>query len=331
MNTIEELEKTITPLYEVGGCVRDTLLGVAPKDTDYTTPLTPDEVEEKIREAGRRPFVTGKRFGTVGLTIDGKLVEITTFRSERYEPGSRKPLVEFAKSIEQDLSRRDFTINAIARRGNRLIDPFRGQDDLKAGIIRAVGNPTERFKDDPLRLLRACRFAAQLGFSIEEATKRSIAKNAHQILYVSKERWVQELDRLLTSERPAQGLRVAAETGVLRFILPWIALQVDFDQKSPYHSKTLFEHTLAVVEGVENDIYLRWAALLHDVGKPFIQTFKEDGQANYIHHELVGAELVEGIGKYLRWSRERLTRVQELVATHAGETSPLRAADKLAH
>jgi tRNA nucleotidyltransferase (CCA-adding enzyme) len=321
----------IQPLYQVGGSVRDELLGLEPKDIDYATPLLPDEIEEIIKGEGYRAYLTGKRFGTLAFKQDGKLVEITTFRAETYAPGSRKPRVEFVRSIEGDLSRRDFTINAIAKREGRIIDPYLGREDIEKNILRAVGNPGDRFNEDPLRILRACRFASQLGFRIEEKTLAAAHKRAHKILEVSRERWMQELDKLLTGEYAIQGLLALRDTGVLPFILPEVAALYDYDQKSPYHQHDLFVHTGLVVDGVEREAVVRWAALLHDIGKPAARVFKESGQANYVHHEAIGAEMVYGIAKRLKWSEDRRKTVQELVRTHAEETSPLRQADKDAH
>lgn len=203
------IEDIISPSYLVGGSVRDKLLGREPHDYDFATPMLPDDIESKVKEAGKRAFITGKRFGTIGFKHDGDFVEVTTFRSERYGK-TRKPEVEFVTSINEDLSRRDFTINAIALRGTKYIDPFDGRKDLEDRIIKAVGNPSERFNEDPLRMLRAARFASQLGFTIESKTLASIKKNAHKILGVSRERWIQELDKLLLGDHVANGLRVLA-------------------------------------------------------------------------------------------------------------------------
>ena len=168
MSIYDKVKEIIDPVYLVGGCVRDSWLGKVPKDYDFTTPFTPEEIEKKIKKAGRKTYLTGKKFGTLGVKIDGQVVEITTFRQEKYRSGSRKPNVVFVKDITADLSRRDFTINAMARRNNKLIDPFNGKDDLDNKIIKCVGKPNERFKEDPLRMLRAGRFASQLNFTIDE-------------------------------------------------------------------------------------------------------------------------------------------------------------------
>src|SRR6266542_566809 len=320
------IEEIISPVYVVGGSVRDTLLGREPHDHDYATPLLPDEIESKVKAAGKRAYGIGKRFGTIGFNHEGKFIEVTTFRSEQYGK-TRKPEVQFVSSINEDLSRRDFTINAIALRGTRYIDPFDGRKDIKAKIIKAVGNPSERFNEDPLRMLRAARFVAQLGFAIEPKTFASIKKSAHKILGVSKERWIQELDKLLLGDHVADGLRVLAETDLLKFLLPELRLQVGYDQNSDWHELTLLEHTIATVGKVPKILNLRWAALLHDIGKPFVRTDNKRGSSNYVFHDAIGAELIYGIGKRLKWSNERLRIVKELVGYHLDDASPLRQAD----
>ncbi len=326
---ITQVSSFVEPLYLVGGPVRDILLGKRPTDFDFATPLPPDEIEARIRAAGKHPFLIGKRFGTVGVRVEGQHLEITTFRTERYSPGSRKPEVAYVDDITHDLSRRDFTINALAWREGRLIDPFAGQQDLKAGIIRAVGRPGERFQEDPLRMLRAARFSAQLGFSVESETMTAASKRAASILEVSRERWLQELDKLLLALHPDRGLQVLAETRLLNFMLPELAIQVGYDQHTPYHELELWEHTKRVVAGVEAKIELRWAALLHDAGKPYVRIEKTD-RSSYPLHERVSRELALKIGHYLRWPAERIKTVATLVGEHMDPGSPLEAADRAA-
>ena len=206
----------VDPVYLVGGSVRDVLMGRECSDYDFTTPLVPDRIEAAVREAGRRPYLIGKKYGTVGFKADGRLVEVTTFRSEIYPDDTRKPEVEFLDDLAADLARRDFTINAMAMHGEQIIDLFGGQADIEARVIRAVGNPRERFKEDPLRMLRAARFASQLDFSVEPATTRAMERYAHRILHVARERWMAELDKLLVgpsvvyATRAARGDRPAA-------------------------------------------------------------------------------------------------------------------------
>lgn len=326
----EEVQKIISPIYLVGGAVRDEILGRSPKDFDFTTPLTPDEIESAIRKAGRKPYLIGKRFGTIGfkVKVDDRYeyVEITTFRNEKYKSGSRKPEVTFVKDINADLSRRDFTINAIAKRGERFIDPFKGRQDIKDRIIQCVGKPNERFREDPLRMLRVARFASQLEFEIHPSIYHVISSMNYKILEVSKERWVMELDKLLLSSHPEIGLEFLAKTRLLNFMIPELSLQVGYDQNNPHHDLELWEHTKKVVFHSPKEINLRWASLLHDIAKPFVRTDRED-RSNYIKHDMLAGEFVTRLAFYLRWSNERREMVKNLVLHHLEETSPLKEAD----
>lgn len=327
----ETLRKSLSlllriPLYQVGGSVRDEFLGLVPHDIDFATPSTPDEIETAVRGIGKHPYLVGKRFGTVGVKLDGQMYEITTFRSEQYN-GSRKPQVEFVKDIVADLSRRDFTVNAMARGKNGFIDPFGGRYDLKAKVIRCVGSPKTRFKEDPLRMLRAARFAAKFGFTIDLDTYTKMAKMAPLLLTISKERWVMEMDQILMLTNVGEGLRTLMGTSLLKYMIPELGIQWNYDQHTPYHLFDLWTHTRKVVEYSPADLTIRWAALLHDVGKPFVQTWKNDEQAYYIDHEKVGREMVIKIGTYLKWSNARIKAVSDIVGNHLQEDSPLREAD----
>lgn len=326
LEVYKSVAEVVSPVYLVGGSVRDILMDRTCSDYDFTTPLVPDRIEQAVRDAGRRPYLIGKKYGTVGFKTDGRIVEVTTFRSEVYPDDTRKPEVVFLDDLAADLARRDFTINALAMQGEELIDLFGGREDIEARIIRAVGNPRERFKEDPLRMLRAARFASQLAFTVEPATISAMERYAHRILHVARERWMTELDKLLTGPAAVYGLDLLAATGLLRFMLPELQLQVDYDQNSPYHDRTLWEHTLGVVDATERDETMRWAALLHDVAKPFVRAEKPD-RSTYIKHDLLGAEMVERIALYLKWSKSRREAVRGLVLNHLLETSPLRPAD----
>jgi putative nucleotidyltransferase with HDIG domain len=318
--------KVISPVYLVGGSVRDAVLGRECGDYDFTTPLDPDHIETLVRAAGRRPYLVGKKFGTVAFKIEGRTVEVTTFRTETYVDDTRRPEVAFVAELAQDLSRRDFTINAMALADDGVVDLFGGRADLDARIIRAVGNPRERFAEDPLRMLRAARFASQLEFTVEPDTVAAMQRLSHRILFVARERWVAELDKLLVGPGVGAALRLLAETDLLRYLLPELQLQVDFDQNSPYHDRPLFEHTIAVVEAAPADVTLRWAALLHDIGKPYMRAEKPD-RSTYVKHELLGAELVERTGLYLKWGNKRRGDISRLVLEHMHADSPLKAAD----
>lgn len=329
---MNEVRSIVSPVYLIGGSVRDALMGRTPHDYDFATPLVPDEIEARVRQAGKRPFTTGKRFGTIGLNkVQGMMVEVTTFRTEQYTPGSRKPAVAFVGDITHDLSRRDFTINAIAlREDGRMVDPFGGREDIKNKRIRTVGKAYDRFNEDPLRMLRAARFAAQLDFEIDEEIEIQATKKASKILEISKERWVQELDKLLVSINSAKGLEMLASTTLLNFMLPELAVQVGFDQNSPYHELDLWEHTLETVCLAPDDLVLRWVALLHDIGKPYVRVKNKRGYSNYTHHDEVGAEMVQKIGDYLKWPKARTKEVVELVRNHLALDSPLHEADSAA-
>jgi putative nucleotidyltransferase with HDIG domain len=326
-----EVESIISPVYLVGGSVRDILLGTIPSDYDFTTPLLPDEIELAIRAAGKRPYLIGKTYGTIGFKLQGHLIEVTTFRTETYSPGSRKPTVTFINDLTYDLSRRDFTINAMALKlDGTLIDPFHGHTDLSNKVIRTVNKAYDRYNEDPLRMLRTARFAAQFHCAIDLESETQAAKKAHKILEISQERWVQELDKLLVSSHVEIGLAFLARTRLLHFMLPELAIQVGYDQDSPYHQLELWEHTMKTVRLVHPGLNLRWAALLHDIGKPYVRQKNKHGYSNYADHELVGAELVTKIGRYLRWSNARTTAVHDLVRRHLETGSPLDDADSAA-
>lgn len=328
MTILHEVTRILSPVYLVGGSVRDSLIGLTPRDYDLATPLDPDQIEQAIRQVNKRPYLIGKRFGTVGFKTNGHSVEVTTFRTERYVRGSRKPQVEFTQDITYDLSRRDFTINAIALRDDgHLIDPFGGLADLNARLIRTVNKPYDRYNEDPLRMLRAARLAAQLHFTVDLDTEKQAAKKAHQILEVSKERCTHELDKMLVTDHPEIGLEFLAITRLLHFILPELAIQVGFDQNSPYHQLDLWQHTLKTIQLAPKDLFIRWAALLHDIGKPYVQTVNRHNYSNYAHHDIVGAELVSKIGHYLHWSKERTATIRHLVRDHLHDDSPIGNAD----
>jgi tRNA nucleotidyltransferase (CCA-adding enzyme) len=320
----------IDPVYMVGGCLRDKLLGLSPKDFDFATPLLPDEIEEKIKASGKKAYCVGKRFGTLGVKINGQMVEITTFRNEKYESGNRKPSVEFVQDITADLSRRDFTINAMAMRDEKIIDPFGGRLDLLSKRIKCVGEPKQRFKEDPLRMLRAARFSSQLGFEIDYFLESTVGNMAYKILEISKERWVMELDKILMTDKPSVGLDFVMRTRLMNFMLPEMSLQFHYEQDSPHHCFDLWEHTKLVVDACDKDITLRWAALLHDIAKPFVRTKNKKGYSNYILHDYLGSEIVKKTAEYLRWSNERTEKVSSIVFNHLMESCLLKKFDNMA-
>ncbi len=316
-------------LYLVGGSVRDLLLGKIPKDFDFTTPLLPDDIEARLRQVGRRPYLIGKRFGTVGFKLDGQLVEVTTFRAESYKASSRKPEVIFVSDLQQDLSRRDFTFNALALSSAGMVDPFGGADDLARGVIKPVGNAKARLSEDPLRILRMVRFAARLGFSIDDDLRKKASQLARKLSTVSHERITSELDQIITGPHASQALQVMSELGLLAYTLPLLAIQPGYDQHSRYHGYDLWTHSLKTLDGIVPDVVLRWAALLHDVGKPFARADKP-GRSIYVGHDVIGERLVRMRAADLKWSKDRTEAVASLVLHHLDDDSPLRLADNAA-
>lgn len=323
-------------VYAVGGCVRDYILNTIPKDYDFATNAKPEEIQEKIKSSGRKPYLIGKRFGTLGCKIDGQMIEITTFRKETYEFGNRKPKVEYISSLTEDLSRRDFTINAMAMRLHkeklRIIDNYKGKEDLQKKIIKCVGNSKIRFKEDPLRILRAVRFATTFDFQIEEKTANRINKMSYLLLSISKERWIQEIDKILVNDNVSKGLESLFYHKIFTYILPELQLQLNYNQNSKYHDFTLAEHTIKVVREAQKagePIEVLWACLLHDIAKPFIRTNNKNGYSNYINHEILGAEMAEKTAKYFNWSNKRKETVKTLVFNHLKDDSLLRKYDNM--
>jgi poly(A) polymerase len=303
-------------LYLVGGTVRDQIVGRSTHDLDFATSARPELTRELLVAA--KPdaiYAVGERFGTIGAVFGDVVVEITTFRGEVYQPGSRKPEVHYGTTLAEDLARRDFTINAMARdlESGQVVDPFDGLADLRAGRIRAVGDPPLRFAEDPLRLLRAARFVAQLGFSIERSTAQAMASRAPGLAQVSRERIIDELNKLLVAPYVSRGIRVLADVGLLAVILP----EVD-DMRATTQgkrSKDVFEHTLRVIDRTRGDLVLRWAALLHDVGKPRT-IVQSNGEIHFPGHEVVGERLSAEILTRLRADQSLAQRVAHLAGLH---------------
>lgn len=330
-----------SPVYLVGGSVRDTLLGLTPKDLDFCTPLLPDEVEKRIISKGYNAYTIGKKYGTIGMKLPlekggFEFIEITTFRGEEYDQQtknslakSRKPTVHFVTELQEDLSRRDFTINAMAMDSLGIIyDYCDGQKDLQNGILKSVGNPKIRFKEDPLRILRALRFAAKYDFTIESKTWDHMQKQKTALLRVSKERWVVELDKILSVKNLTNGLQLLMDSGVLGVVIPELALQKNYDQNSPYHDFNLWDHTCKVVANCPADnLELRWAALLHDIAKPFTRTENPRGHSNYIHHDLLGAEMSLKVSQYLKFSNARRDFLYHTIRDHLKPDSVLKPYD----
>jgi poly(A) polymerase len=289
-------------------------------DLDFATNATPPETEAVLREPWPPGthiaiYKVGEKFGTIGAIIDNKRVEITTYRGEVYRE-TRKPEVEFIRSLEEDLARRDFTINAMAMAPDgTIIDPFGGRSDLTGRYLRAVGSPEERFKEDPLRMLRAVRFACQLGFDIERDTFAAIIQRAKTLGKISWERRAEEMNKILLSPRPAEGLKLLYNSYLLDQLIPELLPMIGLQQRGDYHHKDVWRHTLQVVENTEADLPLRWAAVLHDIAKPSTKSV-EDGEVHFFGHEFVGAEIARQVLLRFRYSAELVERVTKLVRMH---------------
>lgn len=313
---IRQLAKAGFEAFAVGGCVRDALLGKTPKDWDVATNATPGEIQRVFPKS-----VYENRFGTVGVWQDRNLYEVTTYRTEGAYGDSRHPdEVRFVTRLEDDLSRRDFTVNAMALKlpdkgPVDIIDPYGGRKDLRDRLVRAVGDPDERFSEDALRLMRAVRFAAQLEFSIDPATRKAITKHADRLKSVSGERIRDELMKIMTAEEPDRGIRMLHELGLLGQFLPELLEGEAVDQPK-HHKYPVLEHNIRSLKHTPSDDPLvRLASLLHDVGKP--QSARGSGTERTFHgHEVIGARMTRKILQRLRFSKSDTERVVNLVRHH---------------
>ena len=310
---IHRLQKEGYDAYAVGGCVRDTLLGREPKDWDITTSARPEIVKSLFSHT----IDTGIQHGTVTVMLDHVGYEVTTYRIDGEYEDSRHPKeVIFTGNLVEDLKRRDFTINAMAYNDESgLVDAFEGEQDLKKGIIRCVGNPHDRFGEDALRMLRAVRFAAQLGFSIEERTKVAVADLAPTLAKVSAERIQMELVKLLTSANP-QEMREVYELGLSRVFLPEFDRMMETPQHNKHHMYTVGEHTIHALEAISEDKVLRLAILLHDVAKPLCITTDEEGQDHFKGHPQEGAKMAKEILRRLKFDNDTINHVCLFVRYH---------------
>ena len=296
-NCINALEDAGFAAYAVGGCVRDALLGLTPQDYDLCTAALPEQTEAVF--ADHRLVLAGKKHGTVGVITEGGVVEITTFRTEGTYLDNRHPeWVEFVEDITGDLARRDFTVNAMAWSPTRgFADPFGGREDLQNRILRAVGDPEARFREDSLRILRGARFAAKYRLTPDPATEAAMFALTELMGNLARERVFDELCKLLLHCDAAQLLYFAP---VVTAVIPELSPCVGFDQHNPHHIYDIFEHTARVVEGVPSILSLRWAALLHDVGKPACFTREENGRGHFYGHPKVSAEMADCILRRLK-------------------------------
>ena len=312
----------------VGGCVRDALLGRPCSDIDIASDAHWQDVERLFEERGFATHQTGVAHGTLTVVVNGQPFEITTYRCDGAYKDSRHPdSVRFVSNIEEDLARRDFTINAMAYHPEHgLIDPYGGKDDLAHGVIRAVGDPKKRFDEDALRILRACRFSAQLGFEIENDTYKGMVYNKGLLYKVSAERIVHELDRLLMGGYAGQALVNTVDA--LCAVLPELVAMKGFDQHTPYHIYDVLEHTAHVVDGVPPYRLVRWAALFHDMGKPACFFSDDDGTGHFYGHANVSVFLAKGIMSRLKMSPAFASRVLTLVKRHDEVVEPTPRAVK---
>src|SRR5918994_1488026 len=346
----ERFEGTGHELYLVGGFVRDAISGNPGKDVDATSGARPEEIKRLLRPVADYLWTVGERFGTIAARVGEYAVEVTTYRSDLYTEGSRHPEVTFGDNLVDDLARRDFTINAIAAeaRTGEILDPFEGRKDLEAGVIRPVGDPLDRMRDDPLRMLRAVRFQATLStpekpFAMTPDLEEAIRNNAHWLESISAERIRDEFEKILLSENVAQGLRTLVRLGLMRYIVPEFMETVKVEQEAEFHHKDVFEHTLIVVSSVEPDPILRKAAFFHDIGKPRTLVYEhrcnycgakslhetaEEGECEHcggrtipkkIHfygHENVGAAIARRAMQRLAYPKDDADAVAHLVANH---------------
>lgn len=325
----EKFNKNNFKIYLVGGCVRDLLLNKKVKDWDLTTNATPSEMLKLYPNA-----FYNNDYGTVGIplgyseTEHPEVVEITTFRTETNYSDKRRPdNIAWGKTVNEDLERRDFTINAIAatleagksKNEIEIIDPFGGQDDLNNKLVRAVGNADERFNEDALRLMRAIRFASQLGFSIEEQTLDALTKNAKHLTHIAKERVRDELLKTIASDFPYEGVLLLTNTGLLEYIIPELLEGMGVSQARPgrHHTEDVFTHNLLSLKFCPSaDPIVRFAALIHDIGKPRVKSKDEHGLVIFYNHEVMGSRLAYEICERLRFSKKDRHKVVNLIRWH---------------
>jgi poly(A) polymerase len=312
----------------VGGPVRDALLGRPTHDLDFTTNASPDEILTIVKPISTAQWDIGRAFGTIGARVQREQVEITTYRADSYDGVTRKPTVEFGDSIEGDLVRRDFTVNSMALQvpSVKLVDPTGGVEDLVAGILRTPADPRISFGDDPLRMLRAARFSAQLGFRVDDATADAITELRETLKIVSPERIQSELVRLMQTDDPVRGVRVLVETGLIEEFLPEVsALRLEVDEH--HHHKDVYEHSLTVLSqaialeharhpGAEPDVALRLASLLHDIGKPRTRKLEDGGAVTFHHHDVVGSRMARKRLQALRFDTATTDAVATLIELH---------------
>ena len=316
---IDALESASYPTYAVGGCVRDACLGLTPQDYDLCTAAKPDQTEAVF--AHKKLVLAGKKHGTVGVITDRGVVEITTFRTEGTYNDNRHPdWVEFVTDITQDLARRDFTVNAMAYSPTRgFADPFGGRRDLENKILRAVGDPAKRFQEDSLRILRGLRFAVRYGLTVETATEAAMHAQAHLMDNLARERLFEELCKLLPLVTAGDLLRFGP---ILAAVIPELSPLIGFDQRSPHHAYDLFTHVAHVTAAVPRDLPLRWAALLHDIGKIPTFTTDETGRGHFYGHAPEGAKMADQVLRRLKAPNHLREEAVLLIEKHMTKIPP---------
>jgi tRNA nucleotidyltransferase (CCA-adding enzyme) len=313
LSIINTLNKADFEAFIVGGCVRDSILEKAPKDWDITTNAKPDETKNLFP----RTLETGIKHGTVTILLNGESFEVTTYRIDGvYEDNRRPESVYFTSNLEEDLKRRDFTVNSIAYHPSiGFVDPFNGILDIENEIIRCVGDSNQRFEEDALRMLRAVRFSAQLNFKIDHATVEGIRKNNHLIKNISQERVRDELTKLLLSDFP-EYLAILYQAGILSFVLPEFESCFTTEQNNPYHIFNVALHTLKSVKEIRKDPVLRWAMLLHDLGKPQTKTTDKSNKDHFYGHQEKSYYIAQKVLTRLKFDRKSMDRISRLVKLH---------------
>ena len=303
-------------IYLVGGAVRDGILDIETKDFDFTTNASSEDSINMLNKNKYKTTEIGRAFGTIETTVEDYSIHITTYREDKYNKDSRKPEIKTSGELETDLSRRDFTVNAIAYdiNNNKIIDPYGGLKDLSEGLIRTPDTADISFSDDPLRMLRACRFVSTHGFTPNNELFKAISKNVERIEIVSTERIRDEFTKLLTGKDPSLGLKAFVESGLSELIMPELnELKIEVDPK--HHHKDVYEHTMVVLDRVSPTLVSRMSALLHDIGKPKTKGI-ENGKVHFRHHEVVGAKMSKKILKRLKYDNETIKKVSLLVENH---------------
>lgn len=310
----------------VGGPVRDAILGRVAPDLDFTTNANPDQIYQLLKPIATGLWDIGREFGTIAAQLDGEQVEITSYRADSYDKTTRKPTVEFGDNLEDDLVRRDFTVNAMALRlpSRTFVDPHEGLRDLMLQTLRTPSKPEVSFSDDPLRMMRGARFASQLGFELDPGVFEAMTQMHDRIEIISAERVRDELVKLMLAPDPRPGLEILVDSGIAGLVLPELpALKLELDEH--HHHKDVYQHTLTVVKqaidyekdyGLESDLVLRLAALMHDIGKPATRKLEPGGAVSFYHHDMVGAKLTKKRMQALKFDNDTIKAVSRLVELH---------------